>query len=258
MSQLIDKLVQASQAEPQPIGFRAGKDTALKPKMLLIASLAQAGIDSLADYVTGADAGLLPVSESASGIRAFKEVSQAVADIPWGGWLKDSALEDEDQLASAGCDFVVFPAASTALAALQDDKVGRILEMTASLSDGLLRAVDKLPVDAVLVGGKQDNGRILTWQHLMHFQQCANLLTKPLLASIPSSVTASELQALLAAGVNGVVVEVEAGQPAGRLLEMSRVISELTLPRRQLKKPAVLVPRVSSQVATEVEESEEE
>ena len=94
--------------------------------------------------------------------------------------------------------------------------MGKILEVETALSEGLLAAVNKLPVDAVLIGGEPES--FLTWNHLMHFQRCANLLTKPMLASIPSNVTASELQALWGAGVDGVVVEVGVGQPAGKLM----------------------------------------
>jgi len=59
MSRFINKLNQVSQAVPQAMGFRATKPVSQKPKMLLIVSLAQANVDGLADYVAGADAGLV-------------------------------------------------------------------------------------------------------------------------------------------------------------------------------------------------------
>ncbi len=258
MSRFIDKLNQLSQLASQPIGFRATVAVS-KPKLLLIAGLAQAKSSGVADYVAGADAGLLQVSKLDSGAEAIKEVLQAVSDIPWGGWLKDVGRDEIAQIVSAGGDFVVFPAASAALATLQDDGVGKILEVEVSLSEGLLRAVDKLPVDAVLIGGEPEEGQFLTWHHLMHFQRCAGLLTKPLLACIPSGVVASELQALCAAGVNGVVVEVGVGQTASRLMELRQMIDELTLPSRpQSGKPAPLVPYLGGRVDTVTEEPEEE
>ena len=54
MSGLIDKLNQVSQAALQPMGFRATPAALSKPKMLLIASVAEANFDGLADSMAGA------------------------------------------------------------------------------------------------------------------------------------------------------------------------------------------------------------
>ena len=146
-------------------------------------------------------------------------MSQAVPDIPWGGWLKNIDQGGIKQMAKAGCDFVVFPAANTSLALLQNDEIGKILEVESSLNEGLLRAVNELPIDAVLIAGEQEGEYFLTWHHLMLFQRFADLLTKPLLVSIPPNVTANELQVLWGVGVDGAVIEVGAGQPADKLKE---------------------------------------
>jgi hypothetical protein len=258
MSRFIDKLNQASKAA-SPLGFKATPAAQSKPKLLLIASLAKVNLDGMADYMAGADAGLILISKLSPGAKTIAEALQAVPDIPWGGWLEDVDREEVNQIINTGCDFVVFPASSTALAILQGDKVGKILEVAASLSDGLLRAIDKLPIDAVLIGSEQEEGQFLTWHHLMYFQHCADLLTKPLLASIPSNVTASELQALWTAGVDGVVVGVGLEQPAGRLIELSKVIDGLTLPSPyKRRKPAASVPYIGGNIATVSEEPEEE
>jgi hypothetical protein len=227
--------------------------------MLLIASLAQSGSDNMADYVAGADAGLLLISELSSGAEAIKAVLQAASDIPWGGWLKDGGREEITQIVNAGCDFVVFPAAGTALTVLHGEEVGKILEVAVSLGDGLLRTADKLPVDAVLITGEPGEGDILTWQHLMQFQRSADLLTKPLLASVPSNITVSELEALWVAGVDGVIVEAGDKQPVGRLMELRQAIDSLTLPsQRKRGKPAVIAPYVGGGVDRVSEEPEEE
>ena len=156
MSRFIDKLSQVSQAVPQSMGFRAAQTVPPKPKMLLVASLAQADVDNLADYVAGADAGLLHISASSPRAGNLKKICQAMSDIPWGGWIGDIGSARIKQVAEAGFDFVVFPAASTPLAILQSDKMGRVLQVEASLTEGLLRAVDELPVDAVFIASEQE------------------------------------------------------------------------------------------------------
>ena len=96
MSKFIDKLKQLSQAELKPMGFKAAAKAPPKPKMLLVVVLAEASAESLADYMSGADAGMVIVPKT----------PPAKSAIPWGGWLKDSG----EKLAEAGFDFFVFPA----------------------------------------------------------------------------------------------------------------------------------------------------
>ncbi|GAI94152.1 unnamed protein product [marine sediment metagenome] len=67
MSKLIEKLNRVSQAKPQLMGFKAAQAVSPKPKMLLVASLVQADVSGVADYVAGADAGLLPIPKLSSG-----------------------------------------------------------------------------------------------------------------------------------------------------------------------------------------------
>ena len=256
MSRFIDKLKQASLAVPQPIGFKAVLPASSRPRMLLVASLAEANVESLADYMAGADAGLLPISKLSSGVRTFQKMSQVVPAIPWGGWLRNIGSRGIEQMAKVGCDFVVFPAVTTPLAIVQNEEVGKILEVEASLSEGLLKAVDELPVDAVLIGGEKKEG--LTWHHLMLFQRFADLLTKPLLVAIPSNVTASELQVLWETGVDGVVIEVGIEPSANRLKELRQAIDKLAFPVRSQKKTEALLPRIGREPSIAAVEKEEE
>ena len=257
MSRFIDKLNQVSRVVPQSMGFMKAQPVSEKPKILLIASLAGAGVGGLADYVAGADAGLLRIPKLSSGAKTLKKMSQAAPDIPWGGWLRNIDQNGIKQMAKAGCDFVVFPAANTPLALLQNDEIGKILEVEPSLSEGLLRAFDELSIHAVLIAGEQGESHFLTWHHLMLFQRFADLLTKHLLASIPSNVTANELQALWEAGVDGVVIEVGAGQPVERLKELRQTIDKLVFPsQRKRKKAEVLLPYISRETGIVSEDEE--
>ena len=257
MSRFIDKLNQVSRVVPQAMGFRMAQPVSEKPKILLIAGLTQAKSGELADCVVGADAGLLRIPKSSSGAKTLREMSQAAPDIPWGGWLRDINEGGMKQMAKAGCDFVVFPAANTPLALPQNDEMGKILEVESSLSEGLLRTVNELPLDAVLIAAEQEGEYPLTWHHLMLFQCFADLLTKPLLASIPSNVTANELQALWKAGVDGVVIEVEVGQPVDRLKELRQVIDKLAFPsQRKRGKAEALLPHIDSEASIVAEEEE--
>lgn len=240
------------------MGFRAMQQVSPKPRMLLIADLAQANVDGLADYVAGADAGLLHISNLSKEAKTLQKICQVMPDIPWGGWLRDVGQGEMKQIVEAGCDFVVFPPANTSLALLQDNKLGKILQVEASLSEGLLRAVDQLPVGAVLTAGEQEGEYFLTWHHLMLFQHFADLLTKPLLVSVPSNVTANELQTLWETGVEGVVVKVGVGQVEGRLEELRQIIDKLDFTsQRKGGKAEALLPYIGEKRGIVAEEEEE-
>ena len=255
MSRFIDKLNRLSQAGSQPIGFRTAQPASSKPKIQLAASLAQESVESLVDRMAGADAGLLRISKLSSGVKYLQHISRAVPDIPWGGWLQGSSQGGVKQMTKAGYDFIVFPATSTPLAILQNDKVGKILEVEASLNEGLLRTIDELPVDAVLIASQQEGDYFLTWHHLMLFHYFADSLTKPLLAQVSSRVTANELQALWEAGVKGVVIEAGDGQSVGALATLRQAIDKLTFaPHRQRGKTAVLLPHINSETDIITEE----
>lgn len=252
MSKFINELKLVSQLGSPPMGFRTAPSAA-KPRILLVAALAEPNIEGLADYMAGADAGIVPIPKPSSAAKTIHKASQAMPSIPWGGWLKDTSGEGV-KLAEAGCDFIVFPP-ETALLTPQDSEVGKILEVGTSLNAGLLKAIDELPVDAVLTSSEPEKENLLTWHHLMLFRRCAELVTKPLLASVPPGVGASELQALWAAGVAGVLVETP---PQGRIAELRQIIDKLvfTLPSKR-KKVEPLIPRIAAESGTVPEEEEE-
>ncbi len=259
MSRFIDELNRLSRAAPQSIGFRTKEAAPIKPKLQLVASLAEENAEKLADHLAGADAGLLRISKPGPGAKALQKITQTVPDIPWGGWLGGQGAIK--QLTRVKCDFIVFPATSTSLEMPEKEEVGMILEVEASLSEGLLRATNELPIDAVLVTAEKSPSYSVTWQHLMLFRRFADLVTKPLLVSIPAKVTAGVLQALWEAGVNGVVVEVSAGQPQDELKKLRRIIDKLESPSpRRRERTVSLLPHISreSEPATAEEEEEEE
>jgi hypothetical protein len=260
MSRFIERLSQLSQGTAQPIGFRLRQSTPPRPKIQLVASLAQEDAESLVGHVTGADAALLRISSLNSGSQTLKKVSQAMADIPWGGWLKTSGQVGISPLIKAGCDFVVFPT-NTPLSAFNKEEVGKtgkVLEVGASLSDGLLRVLNGLPVDAVFFAAEDENEVSLTWQHLMLFQRLGNWLSKPLLVPVPPEITGNELQTLWEAGVDGVVVAVTGELSPERFKELHQVINELIFPMpRRRERPEPLLPYVSPETGVEAEEEEE-
>ncbi len=256
MSQLIDRLNRATKSAPEPLGFRPSHPASLKSQILLIASLAQAETAGLSEYAANADAILLHLAKSSSGAEDIRKIASALHDIPWGGWMENVSDEEEAEIVKTGCDFLVFPVSRAVTVADQNSKVGRILQIETSLSDGMLRAINELPVDAVLISDKKEAKHPLTWYSLMLFQHLASLLAKPLLVSMPLEVVADEFILLWEAGVDGVVIEVGKGQLEG-LEKLRESMANLNFATRKRGKAEALVPYLGG-AGAEIEEEEEE
>ena len=107
----------------------------------------------------------------------------------------------------------------------------------------------------MLVADKQEKEFSLTWHHLLLFQHFADVITKPLLVSIPSGITAKELQVLWEVGVNGVVVETGVELPGERLAAIRREIAKITFsPTRKRGKAEALLPHIGREMGTVAEE----
>lgn len=217
------------------MGFRAG-GAKPRPKMLLVAHTTASA------KATGADAWLLTIPKTGA------KLPKAKSDVPWGGWLKDVSAPVVKKLGEGGADFVVFPADSASESILENEKLGKVVEVEADIEAGLLKAIDGLPVDAVLIAGERAS---LTWQDLMRLRRAANILTKPLLVTVSSEITSSELQALCEAGVGGVVA-------GANLDKLRKTIDKLPSPKAGKSRAEPLVPRVGGGVGSVAEEEEEE
>ena len=261
MSKFIDNLNRISQAAPQPIGFRTSKAAPSKHQMQLVAAAAGGDTSTPVDYATGADARLLRVSKLGSGARATKKLAPPNTDIPWGVWLEGAAQEGLKQALEMDFDFVIFPAAGTNLVVPPNDGAGIIIQVETSIAEGLLRTVNDLPVDAVLVTAQPEEDNRLTWHQLMLFQRFASLINKPLLTLIPPGTSADEIQLLWEAGIDGVVVETRPEQPPGEVPRLRQVIDGLKIPAaRKRQKMDALLPRSEreAETVTEIEEDDDE
>ena len=153
---------------------------------------------------------------------------------------------------------MVFPAAATVTVMPEDDDIGKIIEVESSIDDGLLRAINDLPVDAVLVTDSLEKEGPLVWHKLMIIQHVVNLLTKPLIVPVPVNTPESELKALWETGVDGVLVEIDPRKPEG-IKELRGIIDGLPARSAQKKSRAeALLPYPGGAKAAEPEPEEDD
>ncbi len=247
MSRLIDRLNQTTKGTSRVLGFQVTPQADTKPKIRLIAHVSQmVNPGQLAEEIDGAD-GLL-INLPGADVATLKTVTEAIGNIPWGWCLEDSPGENLKKGLKRSADFIVF-SSDAALYLPETEGTGRILEVESSLSEGMVRAINEMPVDAVLAADEDGTGPALTWRHLMRYTRLAELLRKPLLVPIAPEAGTGEFQALWKAGITGVVV-------TGGIKELRGIIDRTDFPSRQRGEMGALLPHPRAETNGEIEEEE--
>ncbi len=258
MSRLIEEFQKASRAETPAMGFRTARAARPAPKMVLIASLESKAVEKQADLLDGAHAALINFTGTALTIKSAQNIASPLPDIPWGFYLGDDDSKKAAALVKAGADFMVFPAASPVSTIPGEEKVGKVLQVESSMDDGLLRAANDLPVDAVLIADTYEGGGSLVWHQLMIYQHLANFISKPLIVPVPAAITGVELKALWEAGVDGIMVETDTAGAEG-LKNLRQAID--TLPPRSARKRGkadALLPHLPGEARAEPPDEDED
>ncbi len=254
MSKFVDKLQSLSKAAATPIGFHSFVSELKSPSMLLVAGLSGTQVKE-AKIVSdvNADAGLI-LSEGTSA-KVVKQMVETVGNVPLGIFVKGMSEEKINELTSVGCDFMVFDIRIPA-AVLHREGVGKFLMIEPSLDQGLVRAVNSLEVDGVFITSKGGDSFVAV-EYLLVCRRFVELLEKPVITALPSSVTKAELTSLWQAGVDGVVAP--SAQSVEALAELKKMISDLPRGARGRRaKAGVILPHYGVGVAEEEDEEQEE
>jgi len=256
MSKFIDRLKKLSEGTPQPMGFRKADAGAKKPKIQLVAIIPGKDI-AVSGALPSLDAGIVQPRENAEIPDLITEIADA-EEIPWGIHVMGGEESDSEALLKAGVDFVVFPS-SAPLSGLLSKDIGRIIEIDSGTADTMVRVLNGMPVDAVLISQSKNSEKGITWDDLSGFQRIAGMVNKPVIAPIPAGISKEELQTLWEGGIDGVMVEA-AGKGGGDTVKKLRgIIEGLEYPSaKQGEKRTAIAPRVHFETRPEQEEEEEE
>lgn len=253
MSKLVDKLHSISKSSTPPIGFRSSVSESEHSAMLLVAGISDVNVTA-AEVMVNANVDAALVFEQRIRSDNLAQVVEAMGNIPLGIFLGEGSQSDTGELAKSGCDFVVFDVKAP-MAALQEGEIGRFLAVEPSLDVGLVRAINGLDIDGVLINRGKES--FMTVEYLLLCQRYSELLDKPLLVALPSLTTNAELKNLWEAGIDGVVTP--AGQDSKGLLELREMIGALPAgAKRRRGRLGAVVPHSGVSLSAEEEEEEEE
>lgn len=237
------------------------------PELVLVAAF---GPGDEPAALEGADAVLFGDGETDVQPRAVRKMVGSLGGLPWGVWLRDG---DVSAFLEAGADFIVFWGGAPAILATSE-KPGKILVVDASIPDSLLRAINDLPADAVMLSRDMEDfddmlppdeeshqlieePQGLTWLDLMDYQRAANLVSKPVLAIVEGSLTAKDIEAIAETSVKGVITRVDSDTPRDYLKGLHEAIASLSgKAKRPRSKMDALLPRLKIERVHDEEEEE--
>jgi len=259
MSKLLEKLERISEGGGQPLGFGAAANRAKISPMVIVASVPVGNAQLAAIAVeSGADAVLMTAEHQKKRDEVLAQLSSAKINIPWGVCLDKGTREEIEQLIEMGCDFVILSPAETPAAVLNEERIGKVLQIDASLSDNLAKAINRLSVDAVLLSTVGGDEAAITVHELMVYERLAAAARKHLLAAMPPALPIDDVESLWRLGVRGVVVELTAKNPELRLSQVKEAIQKLPTRKKTGERISATLPLLTPQAETEPPEEEDE
>lgn len=226
MSRLIEKLKRAREASGGGIGFAQRAGPATGPALVVLGALEPALAASLGEPLgASVDAVLLRWEGTANW------ATPALAPGPWGvEFASGGAAPPLDVLGESGCDFLLF-AADARVDLFAEESFGRLLSLDPRASDGELRAMGSLDVDAVVV--PLADVRALTVGDLAALQRVLLLTGRPLILRCAGLPAEALLAPLRDSGVAGLLVEVPTAEALEPLAQLRQQAQRLPPPRRR-------------------------
>ncbi len=253
MSRLAEKLKRIHQGSTSTLGFRRSAEVEMPP-LLMIANLTKASVTEVKAMTgSGIDAGI--VSGEGVDAKSLAQLTKAMDGAPLGLFWETASKVDIAESINLGYDFVVFDL-KTPFTALDKKNLGKVLKIEPTLDQGLVRAINRLPltIDGVLLTGEDNT---ITVERLLIYQRFAELLDRPLLVTVNSPLTGGELASLCDDGISGLLLGERFTKES--INDMKKSIGGISKSvRRPKAKTAALLPRLSGELEPEAEEVEEE
>ncbi|MCD6358367.1 MAG: hypothetical protein J7L90_00160 [Dehalococcoidia bacterium] len=232
MSKLLDKLQDYSHKQSQAIGFRTQPSSSKEQTSPIVVSLSSSDIGLIPDIIAvGIGAILINIKLGRQTKTTLTKISKAARDIPWGISTTNIEAKQISMLLKAGCDFIVFDAATTPASLVEEENIGKILRIEQMTDNEPIEVVGQLPIDAIFIDNQElPNPSI---QHLMLCQYLSETTGKPLLFTTPLEADNKGLKSLHQYGVCGIVTKIRAGYSRD---ELQRIVLNINVPLTKSKR----------------------
>ncbi|MFC1998451.1 hypothetical protein ACFLVR_02270 [Chloroflexota bacterium] len=258
MSKLLDKLNRAAQGESKPFGFATSASKSALPQILTIA---KSQIDVVAKTMPGSniDAVLLSVADVSKAIDSLKNMGKELEPVIWGIEATTISKKEAEQLVKIGCDFILLKLTNPAPALMSDESLGKLIAVSPSIDDTLIRAMSMLNIDVVVIN-EDANTKTVTLERLMMYNRLAAIVQQPVLISLPINLAKENLEVLHDTGIKGLILDWTGTATDKKVAELKKAIDALpkSKPARNKKKRfSATLPSISGPSPEEDDDSEE-
>lgn len=257
MSRLGDKIRKAMRLESAPMGFGTLAAGPRMPSMLLLVQGPASGMQRRGDLAeSGVDGILLSLGDPEKETGEVEKWVKESGGVPCGAQVASASEKAAATLKEAGVDFLAFDAEATSAQTLLESELGYVLVLSGEPSDSLLRAMEPLPLDALLL---PDWRPPLTVRGQLELRRLVLLSRTPLVVPVAPDIAPGELECLRDAGVAAVAVSGADSATWDRLATLRQAIDGLPRRmRRREERAEAILPPVGQPVAHAEEEEEEE
>ncbi|MPZ22448.1 MAG: hypothetical protein GEU28_02665 [Dehalococcoidia bacterium] len=232
MNKLRDRIRKATSVAPAPLGF--GAQSRKKESSLLLLARGEK-YSAVAQYIDGFMA-------TSAKSKPGKEVTDRLV----AGTTIDDGRDAVRAAAAAGYDFVVVSEDAPASALLEED-VAYLMPAPVDASDALLRALEPMALDGLLVAPKAS----ITVREQLELVRLAAFARKPLFVSLDSVPESADIEVLREVGT--VALLLDASRPAADFEALRRLIDELPARRRSRERDSIAATIPSSAPASDDE-----
>ena len=255
MSKLLDRLDRITRGAPHALGFTAAASRETIPQMALLARVTtprQSDISALADAQVDA---FILTGEAKDLERAVKPLKNHT----WGAGVERLEHAQMESYKTKGSDFMVFGIDGTLVDTLEEGEVARVLRIPPNLEESVLRGLEDLPVDIMLLQ-RPGASEPLALTHLLAISNVRSSISRYLLLEWHAELTARDLEHLRDLGVDGIVLDtVDVGTDTFKTVRQRIDAMPKRKPRGE-QKPTAVLPRFGGLpgIVRHREEEEEE
>ncbi|MEE8443649.1 MAG: hypothetical protein V3S37_07860 [Dehalococcoidia bacterium] len=258
MSKLLDRLDRITRGTSRTLGFAPAAQSEPVPSLALLA-LVEDSSKSKIDSLTGTKVDALILPRGLTGVDGLEKQVKSLEGSTWGVAMDQPDRDRVEAYREKGCDFIVFGIDDTAVDALEEGEgePGRILSITADLEESVLRGLEDLPMDIILLRKPPPEGP-LSLSHLLSISNIRSATSHYLLLEWDTELTPRELEHLRDMGVDGLVINAGETDPAA-ITTLQEKISALP-PRRGKgeQRPVAVLPRLRGAGSIRPDRQEEE
>ena len=204
MSKLLERLEQVNKGPVRVLGFAPRREAEPLPTMALLAWANGAKKQNLSKVSSHTDALVLPLSALESSTSESVPPEGSIWGIAFDkadGNLVEIAREK-------GGDFVAFNLDGALVDYLNEGDVARVLRIPADLDESLMRGLEDLPVDVILLKRPEPQGP-LSLTHLLAISNVRSAMSRYMLLEWDAGLTSYELEQLSDMGIDGIVVNLD-------------------------------------------------